>query len=60
VRVDTSSLCGQGVARWHAIAVANDDVDNPIAEAVGQVSDLDASRPHVATSGILAFTFTFP
>jgi hypothetical protein len=60
VRVDAASLCGQGVARWHAVAVANDDVDNPIAEAVGQLSDLDASRPHVPSSGILAFTFTFP
>jgi hypothetical protein len=60
VRVDTMSLCGQGSARWHAIAVANDDTDNPLGEAIGQVSDLDASRPHVASSGVLAFTFSIP
>jgi hypothetical protein len=60
VRVDASSMCGQGVARWHAIAVANGDVDNPLGEAVGQLTDLDAAGTHVATSGILAFTFSMP
>ncbi|HEX4405918.1 MAG TPA: hypothetical protein VH560_13870 [Polyangia bacterium] len=60
VRVDTTSLCGQGSARWHAIAVANGDTDNPLGEAIGQVSDLDAARPHVAASGVLAFTFSIP
>jgi hypothetical protein len=60
VRVDAWSMCGQPVARWHAIAVKDNDVDNPLGEAVGQLTDLDASRPHVATSGILAFTFTMP
>jgi hypothetical protein len=60
VRIDTSSLCGQGAARWHAIAILNDDTDNPLGEAIGQASDLDASRPHVASSGILAFRFSIP
>jgi hypothetical protein len=60
VRVDATSMCGQGVAHWHAIAVVDDDVDHPAGEAFGQLTDLDASRPHVATSGILAFTFSMP
>jgi hypothetical protein len=60
VRVDASSLCGQGAARWHAVAIANDDTDNPLGEAIGQFTDLDAARPHVASSGILAFSFSFP
>jgi hypothetical protein len=60
VRVDAMSMCGQGVAHWHAIAVVDDDVDHPVGEAFGQLTDLDASRAHVAGSGILAFTFSMP
>jgi hypothetical protein len=60
VRVDAMSMCGQGVAHWHAIAVVDNDVEHPVGEAFGQLTDLDASRPHVATSGILAFTFSMP
>jgi len=59
VRVDAPSLCGQGVARWHALAIVNGDLDNPLGEAFGQASDLDASRPHTASSGVIAFTFSF-
>jgi hypothetical protein len=59
VRVDAPSMCGQGVARWHALAVVDGDVDNPAGEAFGQVTDFDASRAHAASSGVIAFTFSF-
>jgi hypothetical protein len=59
VRVDTSSLCGQATARWHALAVAGGG-NATLGEAFGQVTDAATSGSHIASSGLLAFTFSIP
>jgi hypothetical protein len=57
VRVDAFSMCGQPAARWHAYAIAN---GTTIAEAFGQMGDLDTQITHGPETGTLAFSFTVP
>ena len=60
VRVDTPSLCGQPDAQWTVSATLTDANMNSTSLGFVQWESTDASTrgPHVAGSGLLAFTFT--
>ena len=60
VRVDTPSLCGQADAQWTVSATLTDADMNSTSLGFVQWESTDASTrgPHVAGSGLLAFTFT--
>jgi len=49
VRVDAASLCGASTARWHVAAYYQGE---KVAEAFGQMTDIDTTRPHVAGAGL--------
>lgn len=57
VRVDAFSLCGAATVRWHAAAFSE---GTPVADAYGQMLDIDTTRPHVTGAGITAFELDVP
>lgn len=57
VRVDAFSLCGAATARWHAAAFSE---GTSIADAYGQMIDVDTTRAHVTGAGVTAFEVDLP